>query len=160
MFNLAKYYNAKIVFENDRGNVIEYARRTHQLGWLQEELDIFDKDGGLKGKLNRKYGYSMSNKELKRQCALYFRDWLLTEREKDINGNVELNLHKIYSIPLLDEILKFNYEGNFDRVLSLFGAMLYKQQLNLKPPPEQEDKYIYNDEFFNRFKFVNNQNLY
>ena len=160
LFNLAKYYNAKIVFENDRGNVIEYARRTHQLGWLQEELDIFDKDGGLKGKLNRKYGYSMSNKELKRQCALYFRDWLLTEREKDINGNVELNLHKIYSIPLLDEILKFNYEGNFDRVLSLFGAMLYKQQLNLKAPPEQEDKYIYNDEFFNRFKFVNNQNLY
>jgi len=94
---------------------------------------------------------SMSNLEVKKTAVSYLRDWLLAPRDKDINGVFELNLHKIYSVPLLEEIIKFDYEGNFDRVSALLVAMLYKKELLLKPPVSEKIKSIYDDEFFNRF---------
>ena len=89
----------------------------------------------------------------------YLRDWLLSPRDKAEDGSIELNLHKIYSIPLLEEIIKFDYEGNFDRISALLVAMLYKKELLLKPPPELKRKSAYDDEFFNRFdrSFVSQQ---
>lgn len=149
LFLLAQYYNAKIVFENDRdGNIVSYARTNKLLNWLEEELTVYDSNDSPRKKLGRNYGVSMSNIEVKKQAVQYLRDWLLAKREANEDGEYELNLHKIYSIPLLEEILKFSYEGNYDRVSSLLVAMLYKKELLLKPQVQQEDKGIFNDKFF------------
>ena len=40
---LAEYYNAKIGFENDRGELIAYAKRYRKLHKLQEEFEMLDK---------------------------------------------------------------------------------------------------------------------
>jgi hypothetical protein len=104
----------------------------------------------------------MSNIETKKQAASYLRDWLLQKREVTEDGEQLLNLHKIYSVPLLEELIKFSYEGNFDRVSAMFVAMLYKKELLLKPPPEQQRTSAYDDEFFNRMdsKFGINKMFY
>ena len=65
----------------------------------------------------------------------------------------ELNLHKIYSIPLLEEILKFSYDGNFDRHSAMLVAMLYKKELLLKPQLELNQKSVYDDGFFVDLKY-------
>ena len=149
LFMLAEYYNAKIVFENDRdGNIMSYARTSKLIHRLEEELTVYDSNDNPKRKLGRNYGVSMSNIEVKKQAVQYFRDWLLAPREKNDNGEYELNLHKIYSIPLLEEILKFSYDGNFDRHSALLVGMLYKKELLLKPQLDINQKYIYDDPFF------------
>lgn len=161
LFLLAQYYNAKIVFENDRdGNIVAYARTHKLLHWLEEELTVYDSNDSPKRKLGRVYGVSMSSIEVKKQAVQYLRDWLITARETNDNGEFELNLHKIYSIPLLEELLKFNYEGNFDRVSALLVGMLYKKELLLKPEVQKQENSFYKSDFFdglrNRLGFKEN----
>jgi len=152
LFMMAEYYNAKIVFENDRGNIIEYARNNKLLYRLEEELTVYDSSNNPRRKLGRSYGVSMSNIEVKKQAVQYFRDWLLAPRDRNEDGTQELNLHKIYSIPLLEEILKFSYEGNFDRHSAMLVAMLYKKELVMKPLPETNEGNSEVGEFFYRLK--------
>ena len=150
MFMIAKYYNAKIGFENDRGNVIQYARSNKVLHLLQDEADIYDKGEKVSNSLGRSYGMSMSNLKKKQQGSLYLRDWLLSKRGIDPKGNHKLNLNMIYSVPLLEELLKFDYEGNFDRVSALIIAMFYQKQIENKVI--DKPNYMYDaDPFFNRF---------
>lgn len=152
LFMMAEYYNAKIVFENDRGNIIEYARNNKLLYRLEEELTVYDSSNNPRRKLGRSYGVSMSNIEVKKQAVQYFRDWLLAPRDRNEDGTQELNLHKIYSVPLLEEILKFSYEGNFDRHSAMLVAMLYKKELVMKPLPETNEGNSEVGEFFYRLK--------
>lgn len=120
LFLLAEYYNAKIGFENDRGNIIDYAKRKRKLNYLIEEIEIIDKSENLHlKKLGRNFGMSMGSKERKGQGDIYFRDWLKTKRGVDADGKELWNLHYIYDIGLLDEIIKYDpIDGNFDRCLS------------------------------------------
>lgn len=146
LFLLAEYYNAKIGFENDRGNVIEFAKNNRLLHWLEEEFDVYDKNNKIANKLGRRFGMSMSNLERKRQGCIYLRDWLLRERTRDENGRVIYNLNMINSIPLIEELLKYEYDGNFDRVSALLIGMYYEKQLMNTPVLKKE--YAYDDPFF------------
>jgi intein/homing endonuclease len=47
----------------------------------------------------------------------YIKDWLLEVRDYDEDNNAILNLECIYSIGLLEELIKYNRKGNFDRCL-------------------------------------------
>lgn len=154
---IAKYYNAKIGFENDRGNVIQYCRTNKVLSWLQEEADIYDKGEKVSNSLSRGYGMSMSNLKKKQQGCLYLRDWLLCRRGVDPAGKIKLNLNMIYSVPLLEELIKFEYDGNFDRVSACIIAMYYQKQIENKPIDRPQ--YVYNtDPFFTKFDSLGNFN--
>lgn len=160
LFALAEYYNAKIAFENDRGNVIEYARRTHKLHMLEEEFDVYDKNDRVGNKLGRNYGMSMNNKERKKQGCIYLRDWLLTTRGKELDGTTRMNLHMIYSQPLLQELIKFDFDGNFDRVSALLIGMYYMKQLFMKPITEVPYDPYEDDPFFRRNNGGNSPDKY
>jgi hypothetical protein len=128
LFALAQYYNAKIGFENDRGDVIGYAKRFRKLHWLQEEFQMLDKKELQSGTVKRNYGMHMT-KERKLQGELYIRDWLNTPRGKTAEGDPILNVHRIYDVGLLEELKKFNQEGNFDRVMALMIGMYHNHEL-------------------------------
>lgn len=126
MFNLARYYNAKIGFENDRGDVVGYAKRTKQLNMLKEEVAIMDHNEDISfRKLGRSFGVSFGTDERKSQGDIYLKDWLKTKRGIDENGDKILNLNYIYDIALIDELIKYNRKGNFDRVSALRVYMFY-----------------------------------
>ena len=128
LFMLADYYNAKIGFENDRGEVIAYARRHRKLHRLQEEFEMLDKKDLRSKKVKRQYGMHMTEAR-KRQGEIYIRDWLNTIRSTDEKGNQTLNMHKIYDLALLQELIKFNHSGNFDRGMSLMVGMYHTREL-------------------------------
>lgn len=154
LFLLARYYNAKIGFENDRGEVIPYAKRFRKLQWLLEEGEIFDKKDNVHiRKLGRTYGMSMGSGQRSEQADIYLRDWLLTPRGRDEHGEQKLNLHYIYEIPLLDELIKYNHKGNFDRVSALKVGMFHLKALHNREVQEStmEEE---TDSFFNRVLFV------
>ena len=149
MFLLAQHYNAKIGFENDRGDVIGYAKRFKKLGWLMSEVEIIDKTQNINiRKLGRKYGTSMGSEERKAQAEIYLRDWLTAPRGKDIDGKYSLNLHMIYDLPLLDELIRYYRKGNFDRVSALLVGMYYIKDSVLRPVLENVQST--EEDFFDR----------
>ena len=120
MFNLAEYYNAKIAFENDRGDVVGYAKRKGKLGMLSEEVSIIDPKEDLNiRRLGRVFGISCGTEQRKSQGDIFIRDWLKSPRGSDDEENKILNLHMIYDLALLDELIRYNPKGNFDRVSAL-----------------------------------------
>ena len=66
LFMLAEYYNAKIGFENDRGELIAYAKRYRKLHKLQEEFEMLDKRELRSRNVRRQYGMHMTEQR-KRQ---------------------------------------------------------------------------------------------
>jgi hypothetical protein len=128
LFMLADYYGCKIGFENDRGEVIAYAKRFRKMHKLQEEFEMLDKKELRSKNVKRQYGMHMTEAR-KRQGEIYIRDWLNTVRSTDQSGKKLLNLHKIYDPALLTELIKFNHKGNFDRVMSLMIGMYHTREL-------------------------------
>jgi hypothetical protein len=128
LFMLAEYYNAKIGFENDRGEVIAYAKRFRKMHLLQEEFEMLDKKELRSKNVKRQYGMHMTDQR-KAQGELYIRDWLISGRGADEDGNITLNLQKIYDLALLQELIKFNRKGNFDRVMALMVGMYHTREL-------------------------------
>ena len=140
LFLLADYYGCKIGFENDRGEVIAYAKRYRKLHKLQEEFEMLDKRELRSKTVKRQYGMHMTEAR-KRQGEIYIRDWLNTVRRTDENGNKLLNLHKIYDLAFLTELMKFNHHGNFDRVMAFMIAMYHTRELyNVEVKDVLEDR--------------------
>lgn len=151
LFLLADYYNCKVGFENNRGDVIGYAKRFNRLHYLEEEFEILDNKQKKKkpGKTtNRPYGIRMSEPR-KNQGQVYLRDWLLTPLSMYEDGRERLVLHTILDPALLNELIKYNPDGNFDRVSALLIGMYYLKDLETKNvvPRRGMDKH---EEFFQR----------
>jgi hypothetical protein len=150
LFLLAEYYNAKIGFENDRGDVIGYAKRFKKLHYLQEEFQMLDKKELQSKVTSRPYGMHMTESR-KNQGEIYIRDWLREPVQIFDDGRVKLRLHTIYDMGLLQELIKFNKKGNFDRAMSLMIGMYHMKELhNHQIVAYKESKYA---EFFNRELF-------
>ena len=128
LFMLADFYNAKIGFENDRGELIAYAKRYRKLHKLQEEFEMLDKRELRSKTTRRQFGMHMTQQR-KRQGELYIRDWLISPRSTNEEGVTTLNMHKIYDPALLQELIKFNHKGNFDRVMALMIGMYHTREL-------------------------------
>lgn len=131
LFKLAQYYNAKIGFENDRGDVISYAKRIRLMQYLEEEFEIEYNSNMPKSSVKRGYGMHMTPQR-KAQGELYLRDWLKLSRGRTTNGEYKLNMHLIYDPALLEELIKYNRDGNFDRAMALMVGMYYLKEIEYK----------------------------
>lgn len=149
LFMLAQYYNAKIGFENNRGSVADYAKRFRKLEYLERQFDIMDKGQSKQG-VNKAYGSHM-NAEKKDQAEIYIRDWLNTSISTNENGEYRLVLHNIVDPALLEELIKYNDDGNFDRVSALMIGMYHLQDLSAKriaPKVTNKHSDFFDREFF------------
>ena len=161
LFALAEYYNAKIGFENDRGATIQYAKRFRKLRWLEEEFELNFNENIPKTSARRKYGMHIASgpkDPRKKQGELYLADWLIHPRGKGTDGSSKLNLHTIYDIGLLDELIRYNpEEGNFDRVSAMIIGMYYMHELshrNTEAMTQQVKQVSDPESFWNRPLFV------
>lgn len=122
MYNVAKYYNAKIFYEKNVGDVYTYFRNKQELNMLVDTpTNIFDKED-LSRTLNKPKGIHI-NGDKKLNGAIFLKDWLLKKVDKDKNGEWIRNIHYIFDEGLLKELLKWNLTGNFDRVSTLIVGM-------------------------------------
>lgn len=130
LFMLAEYYNAKIGFENNRGSVVTYAKRKKKLSYLAEKFDIMDSKERKRGRRRTSVSYGITmNKSRKNQGQVYLRDWLTTPIAMGEEGEEKLVLHTILDPALLQELIKYNEDGNFDRVSALFIGMYHLKEL-------------------------------
>jgi len=130
---LCMYYNAKVLYENMLKGFKGYFEQKNCLHYLYEQPGII-RDIVKDSKVQRGYGIHMQrgnngSSGIKDTCELYLKDWLYQERE-DINGNKILNLHTIKSIALLKELIAYDIEGNFDRVIAFMLCILQTKDLH------------------------------
>lgn len=151
LFMLAEYYGCKIGFENDRGDTIGYAKRFKLLHYLEEEFEMLDKRELQSRRVNRPYGMHMTEAR-KNQGEIYIRDWL-NEPVRFEDGEASmLRLNTIIDPATLQELIKFNRDGNFDRVMALMIAMYYLKELhNAQVAPRVKSAHA---DFFSRDLFV------
>ncbi len=152
LFMLAMYYNAKIGFENDQGDVIGYAKRFKLLHLLQEEFECgWDETVKTKAGGKRSFGMNMgSGRENKRilQGDKYLEEWLLTPRGKTENGEQILNLHTIYCPFTLRQIEMYNGTDNYDAVASLRILMYFKREIDYKDIKVKKQEIVNPNSFF------------
>jgi len=131
---LCIYYNAKCLYENQLKGFKNYMAAKNSLQYLWEQPDHMIKDMIKDSKVQRGYGCHMNrgsggSSGIKDMCELYLKDWLYTEKE-DINGIKKFNFHYIKSIALLKELIAYDIEGNYDRVIALMLCILQTKELH------------------------------
>jgi hypothetical protein len=119
---LAMYYKAKVLYENEKKGLFSYFSHKHCEYLLADQPDII-KDIISDSKVNRAKGIHMT-KEIKSWGERLIRDWC---NEEFAEG--KKNLTKIFSEPLLEELISYNDTGNFDRVMAFMMVMIFKEQL-------------------------------
>lgn len=137
LFLLARRWNAKICFENDRGGaVIDYAKRFKLLHWLVPELELsWEEKIATRNPKIGKYGMRIgSGRDNLRKLTgdKYFIDWLIQPRSTTETGETILNYHTIYDLGLLDECRLSKPNSNLDRISALRVGMFYARELIYK----------------------------
>jgi len=147
---LLQRYNAKLMFENDRGDVIPFMRKKKALHLLCKEPEMqFAKD--ISGKAGRGYGMHMTPARLEKG-VIYLRDHLLEVINKDTSSDKPRTfLSYIYDAALLKELLKWNKKGNFDRVSAMIiGEYIIKEVEHIEraAPKAYQTNSIFNRPLF------------
>jgi hypothetical protein len=161
LFLLARRWNAKIGFENDRGGeVIGYAKKTKQIHLLAPEFELaWDDKIATKNPSSFKYGMRIGSGKTNTKLLTgnrYIEDWLFEPRGETQDGKVKYNFHYIYDIGLLDELRFYNGKGNYDRMSALRIGMFYMQELAYNQIKPEIRKKKHNS--FGRFASTRNMN--
>lgn len=122
--SLVKYYNALLLYENEKKGLYVYFTQKHEEYLLADQPDVINDVLNSNTKVNRKKGIHM-NKEIKLWGERIIRDYLNEEYAPGYK-----NLTKIFSEPLLEELISYNEDGNFDRVMAFMMVMIYKEELH------------------------------
>jgi len=136
VLRLAKLYNAEVMYENEVLNTKSYFRNQGALDFLALEPRNVISSIVPGSKVNRNFGMHMSPK-IKEACEKYVKKWLVQPRGTKEDGTKILNLHVIYSIGLLEELIRYNRVDNFDRVMALFLLMIAMQDQQQQGREEQ-----------------------
>lgn len=120
---LALYYNAKVLYENEKKGLFTYFSHKHSEYLLADQPDTI-KDIIQDSKVRRNKGIHM-NTAIKDWGEGLIKDWLTEEYAPGM-----LNLTKIFSEPLLEELIAYSSDGNFDRVMAYMMVMIYIQELH------------------------------
>lgn len=169
------FYNAKCLYENNKKGIYSYFAQRNCLYLLAETPEYLrDKDLikvigiGNKGRgVNATLG-------INNYANLLIQQWLIkpvTNVVEEDGEQKEMTISNLYNLKgraLILELIKFNPDGNFDRVRALGMAMLYREekmilyQGDMRNANKKDTKYLGNDEFFvkNYTKHKPKRNMY
>lgn len=120
---LLTLYNAKLLFENERKGIYPYFTNKHCDYLLADQPDKVIGEIFHDSKVQRRKGCHMS-KQIRQYAEGLIKEWLLEEFSPG-----RPNLERIYSEPLIEELLLDDGERNVDRVIALCMVMIYREEL-------------------------------
>jgi hypothetical protein len=127
---LCKYYNAKLMFENNITGPKQYFESQNATSFLAAAPTIISAlHSG--SRVDRRFGVHMTS-DIKEWGLNKIRDWLLTD-----NHQGGLNVDYIYDEGLLRELLSWEDQGNYDRVSALIVLMIYIEELYKNKPKDK-----------------------
>lgn len=132
---LIKYYNARTLCENDDISFIEYMKAKGDAHYLEKQpqwlMEVVPNTT-----VKREYGVHRSSQKIidyLHNCLKKYMEEVIY-REKDEDGNVtkeQIGVSKIFDPVLLEEIIQYNDQGNFDRIVA--AELAIAQALKMDP---------------------------
>lgn len=119
-------YNTEVMFEANVEHTRKYFQRRHRLDRLCLQPAKVVSHNIKKSQSSYKFGCHIDS-NMKAAGEEYVKEYLKTVLDYDENGDPVTPVNYIYSIGLLEELIKYNRDGNFDRVCALFQIMFQLQ---------------------------------
>lgn len=120
---LLTFYNARLLFENERKGIYPYFTNKHCDYLLADQPDKIISEVFKDSKVQRRKGCHMT-KQIRAYGEGLILEWLLDEFEEG-HPNVE----RVYSEPLIEELIENDGVRNVDRVIALCMVMVYREEL-------------------------------
>ena len=120
---LLMFYNARLLFENERKGIYPYFTNKHCDYLLADQPDKIITEVFKDSKVQRRKGCHMT-KQIRAYGEGLILEWLLDEYEPG-HPNVE----RVYSEPLIEELIENDGVRNVDRVIALCMVMIYREEL-------------------------------
>ena len=120
---LLTFYNARLLFENERKGIYPYFTNKHCDYLLADQPDKIISEVFKDSKVQRRKGCHMT-KQIRAYGEGLILEWLLDEFEEG-HPNVE----RVYSEPLIEELIENDSVRNVDRVIALCMVMIYREEL-------------------------------
>ena len=131
---LLLFYNARLLFENERKGIYPYFTNKHCDYLLADQPDKVISEIFKDSKVQRRKGCHMT-KSIRAYGEGLILEWLMDEYEPG-----RLNLERIYSEPLLEELIENDGIRNVDRVIALCMVMIYREELYQIKTQAHKDK--------------------
>ena len=131
---LLMFYNARLLFENERKGIYPYFTNKHCDYLLADQPDKVISEIFKDSKVQRRKGCHMT-KSIRAYGEGLILEWLMDEFEPG-----RPNLERIYSEPLLEELIENDGVKNVDRVIALCMTMLYREELYQVRVAESKEK--------------------
>ena len=132
---LIKYYNARTLCENDDISFIEYMKAKGDAHYLEKQPQwLMEIVPG--STVKREYGIHRSSQKIidyLHNCLKKYTEEIVYS-EKDDAGNIvkeTTGISKIFDPVLLEEIIQYNDQGNFDRIVA--AELAIAQALKMDP---------------------------
>lgn len=117
------FYNARLLFENERKGIYPYFTNKHCDYLLADQPDKIITEVFKDSRVQRRKGCHMT-KQIRQYGEGLIKEWLEEEYEPG-----HPNLERIFSEPLLEELIMNNGERNVDRLIALCMVMIYREEL-------------------------------
>lgn len=120
---LLMFYNARLLFENERKGIYPYFTNKHCDYLLADQPDKIITEIFKDSKVQRRKGCHMT-KQIRAYGEGLILEWLMEEYEEG-----HMNLERVYSEPLIEELIENDGVKNVDRLIALCMVMLYREEL-------------------------------
>ena len=120
---LLTFYNARLLFENERKGIYPYFTNKHCDYLLADQPDKIITEIFKDSKVQRRKGCHMT-KQIRAYGEGLILEWLLDEYEPG-----HPNIERVYSEPLLEELIDTDGVKNVDRLIALCMVMIYREEL-------------------------------
>jgi hypothetical protein len=155
-YKILKFYNAQANYENNLKGLFAYFSNKNALHYLADTPQILKDMELIK---NIGYGNSskgcFANARINSWGRMLQADWMLSKAYTNDEDDERLNLHRLRSIPYIEEAIYWNADGNFDRISA--GVMLFilredrfRRTQSAKNNLDKHVNKIANDPYFTR----------
>ena len=120
---LLVFYNARLLFENERKGIYPYFTNKHCDYLLADQPDKVISEVIKDSRVQRRKGCHMT-KQIRAYGEGLILEWMMEEYEPG-----HPNLERIYSEPLIEELIENDGIKNVDRVIALCMVMMYREEL-------------------------------
>lgn len=117
------FYNARLLFENERKGIYPYFTNKHCDYLLADQPDKIITEIFKDSKVSRRKGCHMT-KQIRAYGEGLILEWLMEEYEPG-----HPNIERVYSEPLIEELIENDGVKNVDRLIALCMVMLYREEL-------------------------------
>jgi hypothetical protein len=144
VIKIAKYFNATIFPEINVAGFVEWCSRNDHYSMLESDAHFLEREINPNSKRSYyKVGFRMTggSSRTKSWCTKRLANWLLDTKQKDPVTNVPIlkTMDWIFSPRILDEVVNYDSEENFDHISCLLGLQLLLGKLDGENVPNVDE---------------------